>query len=341
MKAKVIRVSEPKRIEIVEQEIPDALQDGEVLVRMKSGGICGSDMHLYHGSLPFATYPRIIGHELAGEIAGAGKGVGSVTAGDHVVIDPVVSCGTCYACRAGRYNVCRSVKVRGVHLDGGFAEYFRVPERSVHRISADIPWPHAALVEPFSVAAQVLSRGGITGEDTVLIYGAGPIGLAILEAAGARGARCIVSDILDSRLDRARTLGAVRVVNSTRESTEEVIGTETGGEGIPVVIEAVGLPALFEEAVRVASPAGRVITLGFDTRPSRIPMVEITRKELDVRGSRLYAHRFPEVVEWFESGTVDPAPLITHEFAFEDIGAALRMIEEHPEQTCKVVLRFD
>ncbi|MCX7730615.1 MAG: alcohol dehydrogenase catalytic domain-containing protein, partial [Candidatus Caldatribacterium sp.] len=174
---RAVLVPEPGKLTLVEREVPCALGNTDVLVRVRVGGICGTDLHIFHGTSPVATYPRVIGHEFVGEVVGRGRGVTSVQDGDHVVVEPILFCGVCYPCSVGRPNVCERLEVFGVHRDGGFQEYVVVPERNVHPFSKDIPWEEAVLMEPFTIALQVAERGSITREDKVLIIGAGPIGL--------------------------------------------------------------------------------------------------------------------------------------------------------------------
>lgn len=338
---KVIKVSTPGNMEIQEVPMPDKIAAGEVLVKVKAAGICGSDMHIYHGTNPLATYPRVIGHEIVGEVAEVGKEVDNLKVGDHVAIDPVVSCGECYPCRIGRNNVCKSLKVRGVHTDGGFAEYMVVPQKGVHKISQDIPWAEAAMIEPFTIGAQVLKRGEITADDTVLVLGAGPIGLIVLQAVKLVGAKCIITDLLDKRLAVAKELGADVIVNSGKQDIKDVVERETNGLGVTVVVEAVGLPQLLEQAAKVTSPAGRIVVLGFTETPSKLAQLDIVKNELDIRGSRLHADRFPTVIEWFNNKKVNPGILISHKFHFTDIDKAFKLIETDPQSTCKVILLFD
>lgn len=338
---KVIRVNTPGNLEIQEVSKPEKLAPQEVLVKVKAAGICGSDIHIYHGTSPVATYPRVLGHEVVGEIAEVGSEVDNLKVGDHVAIDPVVSCGECYPCRIGRNNVCKSLKVRGVHTDGGFAEYVAVPSKSVYQILKDIPWAEAAMIEPFTIGAQILKRGEITGDDTVLILGAGPIGLISLQVAKLVGAKVIITDLLDKRLAVAKELGAEVTINTGKEDLKEIVFKETDGLGVTVVVEAVGLPHLLEEAAQITSPAGRIVVLGFTDAPSKLAQLHITKNELDIRGSRLHANQFPTVIKWFNNKEVNPSVLISHKFPFSEIASAIKLIENDPQNACKVVLLFD
>lgn len=313
---------------------------GEVLVRVRRAGICGSDLHIFHGTNPFAKYPRVIGHEFAGEIVAVGSGVAGFSLGDRVVVDPVVACGHCYPCRIGRPNVCANLEVMGVHRDGGFRDTLAVPAVNAIPVG-DLPFEVAAMAEPFSIAANVLERtGGAHADDTVLIYGAGMIGLTVLLAARLEGARCIVTDVDDARLARAAELGAARVLNARRESVAEAMKTENDGLGPSLVIEAAGAPGLVDEAVKLASPAGRVGLLGFTPEPTPIVQQEIVRKELTIAGSRLNRHLLPRVVVWFKTRRIDPRGLVTQVFPAADAQAAFDLIQRDPGSTMKVQLDF-
>jgi len=338
---KAVTVISPENLEICEVPMPEIKNGDDILIKVKSGGLCGSDIHIYHGHNKSATYPRVIGHEFAGEVVSMGEGVKDLTIGDHVVADPVISCGTCYPCLVNRHNVCSNLKALGVHTDGGFREYIVLPQKNVHKISNDIKWEEAALIEPFTISAQVLSRGGVTQKDTVFIMGAGPIGLCILQAAKRLGAKCFISDLIDQRLKLAEEFGADFIINPSGKDVKEVIMEATGGAGVPVVIDTVCIPESFEMAVKLATPAGRIVLLGFTSTPSQIAQFDIVSKELDVRGTRLNNHKFPEVIEWFDKKEVNPRPLVSRIFHFTDTLKAIEQVENHPNETIKVVLKFD
>jgi 2-desacetyl-2-hydroxyethyl bacteriochlorophyllide A dehydrogenase len=317
-----------------------AVDDRGVLIRVKAMGICGSDVHAYHGKLATVVYPRLIGHEAVGEAVAVGKNVQKIKPGDHVVMDPVVSCGRCPACRSGRGNVCKEVKCMGVAAEGGCAEYIVLPESNVHVIPADLPWPEAALIEPYTIGAQVTSRGEVAAGETLLVMGAGTIGLVILQAAKRRRARVIVTDLSEGRLELARRLDADVTVNPRRQDLAVAVSQFTDGYGVNVAVDAVGLPELFAQAVEYTAPAGRVVILGFNPAPSQVPELPITRKELDIRGSRMHCGKFPEVIGWFAAREVKTTPLISHQFPLDHIHDAFKILEQDPDKTCKVMVTF-
>lgn len=337
---RAIQITEPGKLSIIEAEKPEQASKGELLIQVKAMGICASDMHAYHGSSALVSYPRIIGHEVVGEVVDTGEEVAGLQRGDRVVMDPVIFCGECYACRAGRQNVCRNLQVRGVHVDGGFLEYLILPAESVHKFPGDIPWEEAVLIEPFTIAAQTLSRGRVTGNDTLVIFGAGPIGLVILQRAKSLGIKVAITDIVKERLNLARKLGADLVINSLEEDLIKMVIGFTEGEGPSVVVEAVGMPRLLEQAIEMASPAGRIVNLGFSSQPSQITELSIVKKELEIIGSRLHNNKFPEVIGWLERKEVNPKPLVSHVFDFLKVQEAIALIETKPQETSKVILRL-
>lgn len=334
-----ISVRQPHDLQVLEAELGTP-GPGEVAIRVRRAGICGSDLHILHGSNPFAVYPRIIGHEFAGTVEALGAGVSSLCIGDHVVADPVIACGHCHPCRAGRPNVCANLQVIGVHRDGGFCSMAVVPASNAVRVAPSVGFDVAALAEPMAVAANVLWRTRCTADDSVLIYGAGTVGLTVLQVARMHGARCLIADIDPARLARAEAFGADRVIDSSRESVVDAVAGELDGLGPSVVIDGAGIPALLEEACRVAAPAGRIGLLGFSPAPCNVSQAEIVRKELTLAGSRLNRRFIPEVIGWIETGRIAPGPMITQTFAAADARDAFDLIERHPERTLKVQLEF-
>ncbi len=335
-----ISVLEPHKLAIDQREVVPP-SEGEIAIQVMRAGICGSDIHILHGSNPFVTYPRIIGHEFAGIVTALGSGVSGLSVGDHVVADPVISCGYCHPCRIGRSNVCANLQVIGVHRDGGFRSTAVIPQENAVKISSSLGFDVAALAEPLAVAANVLWRTGCTADDTVMIYGAGTVGITVLQVAKMRGARCIIADIDEKRLDRVREFGADAVINSKVKSVAEAVAGEMDGLGPSVVIDGAGIPALLDEACGIAGPAGRIGLLGFSAAPCNVSQQEIVRKELTLVGSRLNRRFIPEVVEWLEAGKLKPSDMITQTFAAEDARAAFDLIERNPEKTLKVQLAFD
>lgn len=338
---KAIKVIEPFKVEIVDVPKPEIKNDDDVIVRITSGGICGSDIGIYNGTNSLATYPRLIGHEFGGIVTETGKNVTSVKAGDKVAVDPVISCGHCYACRIGRHNVCSTLEVMGVHRDGGFAEFVCAPEANIHKFHKDFDESFLGLVEPFTIGVEINRRGQITKGDKVLIVGSGPIGIAAMQVAKRNGAEVIMTDLVKERLDKALSMGADEVVLVSEENLEERLLKFTDGEGIPVIVDTVCIPSSFEQSVQLACPAGRIVVLGLKNVPSQITMADITKKELTIAGSRLNNNCFDEVIAGFEDGTLHPEQLMTKSYNYKDVMEALTMITEHPQDVLKLVLKFE
>ena len=337
---KALCVQSANTMVIEERPMPAIGAANEVLIKVKAGGICGSDIHIYHGASPVATYPRVIGHEIVGEIVETGKAVTGFLVGNRVIIDPVISCGNCYQCRSGRRNVCSKLKVRSVHVDGGYQEYLVVPQDNIYLIPEALSWEEAVMIEPFTIAEQVCTRAAITKDDFVFIMGAGPVGISILKMVELYGATCVISDVMDYKLALAREYGADRTIHAKQENVQEEIRCLTEGNGATVVIDAACTTTSFEQALTYVCAAGRVITLGFGKEPSAISQLSITAREIDVRGSRLHNNKFPVVIDYFTSGKLQVKDMITHRFPFMQIHDALRLVEDPAIEKGKVVLLF-
>ncbi|MEH7384606.1 zinc-binding alcohol dehydrogenase family protein [Bacillus sp. JJ1521] len=338
---KAVRIPEAHVIELIDVEEPVIEQENQVKVKIKRVGICGSDMHIFHGTNPLATYPRIVGHEVAGEIIEVGAGVNKVAVGDHVVIEPITYCGECYACKTGRPNVCKEVSVFGVHEDGGMREFVVIPEKQVHKIDSEIDWDETVMAEPYTIGAQATWRGNVHKGQTVFIQGAGPIGITVLKMAKLRGATVIISDLTNERLEFAKENGADFTINPTEVDVIDQINKITNSEGANVVIDAVGIPQSFELSVEVASPAGYVVTLGFNATPSSVALMPITKKELTIVGSRLQTNQFGKVIELINQKKLTHSGLVTHKFHVAQVKEAFEFIKGNPDKVRKAVITFD
>ena len=341
MKMKAIKVIKPFDVQIVEVEKPEIKKGTDVIVKITSGGICGSDIGIWNGTNSLATYPRIIGHEFGGIVVEIGKDVKNIKVGDKVAVDPVVSCGECYACKIGRHNVCSTLEVMGVHRDGGFAEYINVDEKNIHKFSFDFEDSLLGLVEPYTIGMQINNRLNIVKEDKVLIMGAGPIGITALQVAKGRGAKVIITDIVKERLDKALEFGANEVVLIGKDNLEQKLNEFTMGEGIPVIIDTVCTPNSLEEAVQLACPAGRIAVIGLKNQPSSLTMADITKKELTIVGSRLNCNCFDQVIQEFKEQKLNPEKLMTKSYNYKNIMDALNLIKDYPQEVLKIVLKFE
>ncbi|MDO4642646.1 MAG: zinc-binding alcohol dehydrogenase family protein [Cardiobacteriaceae bacterium] len=338
---KAVLVKEPLVVEIVDVPKPEITDPEDVLVKVRYGGICGSDIGIYSGGNSLATYPRIIGHEFAGTVEAVGSAVDDLLPGDLVSIDIVNSCGHCYACRTGHHNVCNELEVTGVHRNGGFAEYFKVNREHVYRLDKQkISEAMACLVEPYSVGAEVNARANITADDKVVVFGAGPAGLAIMQVARAKGADVLITDIFPERLKLAVEMGASKAINVKEEDLKTAVMDFTNGDGAHVIADAVCSTQSILDALDLLAPSGRLVVLGTGNTPSEIPQVAFTKKGINVFGTRVNNYRFPEVVNLFEKGKVNPEKMHTHTFKFSDIEHAFELLRTDKNKVCKILLEW-
>ncbi len=335
---KAIRINQPGDIAIVELPVPAIEAPTQVLVQVKYVGICGSDLHILHGSNPFVTYPRIFGHEMAGEVVGTGAEVTRLKAGDHVILEPIRYCGKCYACTHGEPNVCEHLKVSGVHVEGAASEYLVAEEKQLHKISPAVPWKTAVLTEPLTIGSQACERGRVGRGDTVLISGAGTIGLCALLNAKLRGATCIITDVVEDKLVYARSLGADRTINVAGEDMAQAVRQMVGETGINVYIDAVGLAGAVEQALDLIAPAGRIVLLGFGTEVVRVPFLSMTKKQTELLGSRLQANQFPGVIRNIEENRFPLDGFVNCEYDLEQAKEAFEYAQAHAGEYRKLII---
>ncbi|WP_039058391.1 Zn-dependent oxidoreductase [Enterobacter sp. Bisph1] len=337
---KSVVIEQPNQLTLAERPVPQPAA-GEVRVKVSLAGICGSDSHIYRGHNPFARYPRVIGHEFFGVIDALGDGVSTARLGERVVVDPVISCGHCYPCSIGKPNVCTELVVLGVHRDGGFSEYATVPAANAWPVPDSIADKDAVMIEPFTIAANVTGQVSPQAHDIALIYGAGPMGLTTLQALkGVYGVKqVIVADRIDERLAMAERSGADWVINNSQRPLQETLA----GKGVKptLIVDAACHPAILQEAIALASPAARIVIMGFSSEPSQIIQQGITGKELSIFSSRLNAGKFPQVIDWLARGLISPALLVTHQFDYQHVTDAIELFEKDQRQCCKVLLTFN
>ncbi|HBL78039.1 MAG: hypothetical protein A2W90_08985 [Bacteroidetes bacterium GWF2_42_66] len=328
-------------IEMVEKATPE-IRDGEALIQMKACGICGSEIPFYNGIPDYlCKHPWTIGHEMAGVVAQIKGGANGLAIGDRVAVEPLINCGKCYACRVGKYNCCANLKVIGASTPGGFAEFVVVPANRCHKIPDDMPFAVAALTEPYSIGANVLRRGQITGDDLVVINGAGPIGLTIIDfAKNIHGAKVLISDVYDDRLARAKEFGADVVVNASKENVLEKVMEFTNNEGGSLVIDATGVPAVIESTQHLVAPGGRIVVVGYTENNVKIDGILIIKKEITLLGSRNSANLYPYVIECIMSGKLKLEKLITHRFPFERVADAFDYANTNFKSVGKVMVEF-
>jgi L-gulonate 5-dehydrogenase len=257
--------------------------------------------------------------------------------GKLVVVEPFVGCGKCYPCRIGKSNCCANLKVLGVHCDGGYADYMVAPKRNIHAVPSGLSPMWASFAEPLAIGVQSCRRGAVRSGELVLILGAGPIGLALIEVAKAKGARPVVTDVLDARLEFARELGAEAL--KADESLLQKVLDLTNGEGAPVVIEATGNAKAMESTVDLVASGGRIVIVGLVKKGTTVsfPGLDFTRKEVTIVGSRASVNCFPEALELLASGKIR-YPKVASEFSMWDAPAVFAKLDADPGAVHKGVL---
>ncbi|SFL49180.1 zinc-binding alcohol dehydrogenase family protein [Pelosinus propionicus] len=333
---KAIYLQSPGDIKVEEVAYPQR-GENEVLIKTRSLGICGSDIGAYMGTNPLVSYPRIIGHEAAGEVVAVPEGETELAIGDHVVIEPYVYCGECYPCQNDRTNCCENLTVRGVHIDGAMSEYFVHPRNLVHKVPKEIPWNLLAMVEPLTISMHAVKRSRVKAGEYVAITGSGPIGLLAAQYALTLNAIPIVVDPVEERLEFAKQLGVKYTVNPVKVDAINEIKTITNGRMAEVIIEASGNAAAVRSSIDYVSYAGRISLVGWPKSEISLPTALFTKKELDIVGSRNSFHAFPESVKLVGEHKVDVAAVITKTISFEDVPALVSDIAAHPGNYLKVV----
>lgn len=334
---RTILLREPRDISCVERPKP-APQKGEALIKIVSAGICGSDIGAFRGTNGLVTYPRVIGHELAGIIEEIPQGdTSGFQIGDKVIVNPYVYCGNCYPCSLGRTNCCTDLKCLGVHVDGGMAEYFCHPTDMLIKLPDGIDWDIAPMAEPLVIALHGLKRGSLKAGEHVAIIGAGPIGLLAAMVALALDAEPILVDIVDERLDYARECGVKYTVNSMRENAVEAVSKITGGRMAELVCECSGANAAIRSSLDLVAHAGRITLTGWPNKETPLPTDVFTRKELDIRGARTaMSHEFALSLDLIASGKVDVRKVLTCTVSMDQAVETIIDIEKNPAKYMKV-----
>ncbi len=306
---KTLVLTEPGRFDRTDTDAPGEPGPGDALLRIHRVGICGTDLHAFRGRQPFFEYPRILGHELGAEVIAIGPGVDRVAVGDSVAVEPYLHCGTCLPCRRGRPNCCEALQVLGVHTDGGMREYIILPAGKLHR-SDRLELEQLALVETLGIGAHAVERAQLEDGETVLVVGAGPIGLVTLQFAVLAGARVHVLESDENRRAFAR-------------DHFDVAGCLAPGDETPratCVFDATGSRAAMEAAFDLPAPSGRLVFVGFQLEPVSFANPDFHRRELTLLSSRNSAPaEFTRIISLMEAGRIDTAPWITHRASYDDV----------------------
>lgn len=316
---KAIVCEQVDQLRLVEQKEPALQQPGTAIVRIRRIGICGTDLHAYKGNQPFFTYPRVLGHELAGIVEQADDPNGAIKAGDQVSIIPYMHCGTCIACRNGKTNCCTDMKVLGVHIDGGMRELIAVPTSHLI-VTNELTLDQAAVLEPLSIGAHAVRRSGLHGGETALVIGSGPIGLGVMAFAKHLGARVIAMDIQEERLAFCRKWAKVDETVHALQGGKERLAELTGGEYPTVVFDATGNARSMTDAFGLVAHGGRLVYVGLVKADLSFNDPEFHKREMTLMGSRnATMEDFAAVHAAVQSGSIDVDSYITHRVPFAEM----------------------
>jgi L-iditol 2-dehydrogenase len=332
-------MTQPGKIEFSDVPRPSA-KAGEVVIEVKRIGVCGSDIHVFHGLHPYTSYPVVQGHEVSGVIAEVGEGVSGLAVGNKAVFMPQVTCGTCYPCRSGMYHICDQLKVMGFQTSGAAQEFFPVPADMVLRLPESISLDEAAMIEPVSVAVHALARAGSVEGMRVVVLGAGTIGSLVAQVAQASGAKAVMlTDISDYKLEKARQCGISLVVNTARENLADAILTHFGPDKADLILECVGVQDTITQAVANARKGSTIVVVGvFGAKPT-VDLGLVQDRELSLIGTLMYQKRdYERAIELVAGGMLCLEPMITHRFDFKDYLHAYETIEELKGASMKVMI---
>lgn len=313
---------------------------GEALIKIMKIGVCGSDIHVYHGEHPFTSYPITQGHEVSGLVEKLGEGVTGLTVGQKVTIQPQVVCGECYPCRHGKYNLCEKLKVMGFQTTGVASHYFAVDAKKVTPLPEGMGLDEGAMIEPLAVAVHAVRRAGdVTGQD-ICVLGAGPIGILVAQAAKGMGARRVmVTDVSGLRLDKAKECGADFCINTKEKDFGEALTECFGPDKADVIYDCAGNNITMGQAIAHARKGSTIILVAVFAGMATVDLAVLNDHELDLNTSMMYrTEDYDTAIELVNQGKVQLTPLISKHFAFKDYLEAYKYIDENRESTMKVII---
>ncbi len=335
-------MTEPKNITFRNVPVPKPGPD-QVLVSIKKVGICGSDIHVFHGTHPYTSYPVTQGHEVAGEIIELGEYVKDLSVGQRVTIEPQVFCGRCYPCLHGKYNLCENLKVMGFQTTGTASEYFAVDASKVTPIPDELTYSQGAMIEPLAVTVHAARRFEDLKGANVVVLGCGPIGILLIQSLKALGAACVfATDISDTRLKLAKELGADYAVNTMKQDYAEELIKAFGPDKADVIYECAGSDITMDQAIQNARKGSVIILVAVFGKRANVDLAKLNDSELDLNTSMMYRHEdFVDAIRLVAEGKVRLEPLQSARFAFEDYQKAYDYIDNNRETSMKVLIDVD
>lgn len=334
-------VTAPGRVELHEKPIP-SLGPQDVHVQVKAATICGSDLHIYKGKHPAAALPVPVGHEIAGQVAAVGPEVRRIQPGDRVAVEPVIACGACFYCLRGQYHLCTDVSFQYRRGQGGITTDFVVAERWVHRLPDQIGYVEGALLEPLAVALHAVNKSGLALGDASVIFGAGAIGLFLLQLIRlAGGGETIVVDVQPHRLETASEFGATHTLDNRQPGVVEQVKVLTTGLGAQRGFEAVGLNLTLVQMLQALRKGGTGVLVGlFESEEVHLPANIFVQNEISLTGSQGYCWDFQTAIELAGQGRLDLGKMISHVFPLAETQAAFEALQDPAEKAVKVAIQI-
>jgi len=332
----------PKELKFRKIPVPEVTA-GKVKIEIKKIGICGSDIHVFHGKHPFTPYPVTSGHEVSGEITELGEGVTGFRVGQRVVIEPQVVCGTCYPCRHGKYNLCENLKVMGFQTTGTASEYFAVDASKVTALPENLTYNEGAMIEPLAVTVHAGKRYADIKGAKVAILGAGPIGILLSQAVKALGAESVlITDISDVRLELAKSVGADFTANTRTKDFGEAMVEAFGEDKADVIYDCAGNDITMGQAIKYARKGSTIILVAVFAKMATVDLAVLNDHELDLNTTMMYRHEdYVDAIRFVSEGKIQLKPLMSKHFAFKDYQAAYEYIDNNRETTMKVIVDVD
>jgi len=332
-------MTKPGEIVFEEVAVPEISAE-QVLVKIMNIGICGSDIHVYHGEHPFTSYPVTQGHEVSGEIVKTGENVSGFYAGQKVTIEPQVFCGKCHPCRHGKYNLCEELKVMGFQTTGTASEYFAVDASKVTPIPQEMSFEEGAMIEPLAVAVHAVKQvGDVTGMN-IAVIGAGPIGNLVAQTAKGMGAaKVMITDISDLRLEKAKECGVDVCVNTRKKNFGEALVEAFGPDKADVIYDCAGNNITMGQAIKYARKGSIIVLVAVFAGMAEIDLAVANDHELDIKSTMMYRHDdYLDGIRLVDEGKVHLRPLISKTFPFKEYLKAYQYIDENRETTMKVII---
>jgi L-iditol 2-dehydrogenase len=333
---------EPGKIEFRDIEKPQ-LKPDQVMLQTKRIGVCGSDIHVYHGLHPYTGYPIVQGHEVSGLVSAVGNAVQGFSVGDKITFAPQVVCGTCYPCRNGMYHICENLKVMGFQTNGTAQEFFPLPADIVFKLPDTMSLNHAAMIEPISVAVHAVLKGGTLKGKQVLVLGAGTIGNLVAQVSKAFGAEAVmITDISPYKLQKAKACGIDYTINTAREDLNQAILSHFGPDRSDLILECVGAQETITQAVNYARKGTTIVVVGvFGVKPV-VDLGLVQDRELKLVGTLMYQNSDYQIaIDLVDRGVMALDNLITHRFPFAQYLEAYHAIEESHGEYMKVMIELE